>query len=361
MLRNRLAGVAAHMVVEEGLEPEVLVRRRASLGVLVLNRPRALNSLTLKMIRSLRRALEESFADPEVGGAVLWGAGDKGFCAGGDVKVMARLVQEGNLAAAEEFFREEYDLDLRLHRAPKPIIVLADGITMGGGLGLAAGADLVIATERTRMAMPETRIGFFPDVGATGWLSDKCPPGYPEFLGLTGFEVRGPETVRLGLATHLAASSRLADLKETLSGLVLSGESKVAALAELNQSLADFFLEEIPAKPELDRQVTRHFAGKDSVQKILASLARGAARERFCQETLTVLQQRSPTALALTLDLIRRNRGRPLGEVFAAEFRAACFMLRHPDYLEGVRARVIDKDDRPLWRPALLKEVQLNF
>jgi enoyl-CoA hydratase len=345
-----------------GLEPEVLVRRRPPLCVMVLNRPQALNSLTLEMIRGLRRAFEEAFADPEVRGAVLWGAGDKGFCAGGNVKVVARLVQEGNLAAAEAFFREEYDLDLRLHRSPKPTVVLADGIAMGGGLGLAAGADLVIATERTRMAMPETRIGFFPDVGATGWLSAKCPPGYPEFLGLTGFEVRGPETVRLGLATHLAASSRLADLKEALGDLALSPVgNRVAAVAQLRQSLADFFLEEIPANPELDRQVARHFAGKASVQEIVASLTAGAFREKFCRESLKVLQQRSPTSLALTLELLRRNRGRPLEEVFSTEFRAACFMIRHPDYLEGVRARVIDKDDRPMWRPAAPEEVRFNI
>ena len=122
---------------------------------------------------------------------VICGAGDRGFCAGGDLKELTRAVQAGAVHLADQFFREEYALDLMIHQCPKPVVVLAHGITMGGGLGLAAGADLVVATEATRMAMPETRIGFFPDVGGTGWLFTKCPPGYPEYLALTGYELAG--------------------------------------------------------------------------------------------------------------------------------------------------------------------------
>jgi enoyl-CoA hydratase len=172
-------------------EPVLITESQAPLRVLVLNRPQALNSLTLEIIRALRRALQEALTDPEVVCLALRGAGDKGFCAGGDVKALTRQVGDRDFDRAEAFFREEYAVDLLIHHYPKPVVVLADGVTMGGGLGLAAGADLVFATERTRMAMPETRIGFFPDVGATGWLSAKCPPGYPEYLGLTGAEVQG--------------------------------------------------------------------------------------------------------------------------------------------------------------------------
>ena len=120
---------------------------------------------------------------------VICGAGDRGFCAGGDLKELTRAVQAGAVHLADQFFHDEYALDLMLHQCPKPVVVLAHGITMGGGLGLAAGADIVVATETTRMAMPETRIGFFPDVGGTGWLFTKCPPGYPEYLALTGYEL----------------------------------------------------------------------------------------------------------------------------------------------------------------------------
>ena len=183
---------------------------------LVLNRPRVLNTLNREMIRLLGRGLEEALAAADVRLVVISGAGDRGFCAGGDLKELTQAVQTGAVHLADQFFREEYALDLMIHQCPKPVVVLAHGITMGGGLGLAAGADLVVATEATRMAMPETRIGFFPDVGGTGWLFTKCPPGYPEYLALTGYELLGAECVRLGLATHLADSARLPELREAL-------------------------------------------------------------------------------------------------------------------------------------------------
>src|SRR4030042_5666071 len=197
-------------------ETPVLVQRRAGLLALVLNRPQVLNTLNLEMIRLLRRALNEALADDRVRLVLFGGAGEKGFCAGGDLKELARAVQEGDPARDHRFFREEYALDLLVHRCPKAVVVLAHGVTMGGGLGLAASADLVVATERTRMAMPETRIGFFPDVGATGWVFLKCPPGYPAYLALTGYELAGPECVRLGLATHLVPAARWPELRRAL-------------------------------------------------------------------------------------------------------------------------------------------------
>src|SRR4030042_68567 len=159
-------------------ETPVLVQRRAGLLALVLNRPQVLNTLNLEMIRLLRLALNEALGDDRVRLVLIGGAGEKGFCAGGDLKELARAVREGDPARDHRVFREEYALDLLVHRFPKAVVVLAHGVTMGGGLGLAAGADLVVATERTRMAMPETRIGFFPDVGATGWLFFEFGPGW---------------------------------------------------------------------------------------------------------------------------------------------------------------------------------------
>lgn len=157
----------------------VLVQSHPALRIITLNRPQVMNNLNLAMVRSLRHAFEEARETPSVKMVLLNGAGDQGFCAGGDLKALAQVVKRRDWERARQFFQEEYDLDLLIHNFPKTVVVLADGITMGGGLGLAAGADLVIATERTRMAMPETIIGFFPDVGATGWLFSKCPPGIP--------------------------------------------------------------------------------------------------------------------------------------------------------------------------------------
>ncbi len=162
----------------------VVIQQTGQMLAITLNRPQAINSLNLEMVRLLQAALNIARQETRIHFILLKGAGERGFCAGGDLKTLAQAVQAGEARRAEQFFQEEYALDLDVHEFPKPVVVLADGVTMGGGLGLAAGADLVIATERTRIALPETRIGFFPDVGATGWLFSKCPPGYPEFLAL---------------------------------------------------------------------------------------------------------------------------------------------------------------------------------
>ena len=339
-------------------ESPVLVNRQPHLLALVLNRPRVLNTLNLEMVRLLRRALEDSLADGEVRLVLFEGAGEQGFCAGGDLKELARAVREGNVGRDDRFFREEYALNLLVHQFPKPVIALAHGITMGGGLGLAAGADAVVATEHTRMAMPETRIGFFPDVGATGWLFKKCPPGYPEYLALTGYEMEGPECVRLGLATHLVPSPRWPKLKQALaeSAARLSGD-RAAAAARLRAELTAFAAEDIPPKPALDAWVAEHFAGQASLKEIMDSLRRCRREPKLCEEVRQRLAERSPTALTVTLALLRVNQGRPLTEVFRREARASHFMVQHPDYLEGIRARLLDKDDRPRWQPASIEEV----
>ena len=182
---------------------QVLVAIQDGVMTITLNRPEVLNSMNLNMVRLITKALTKAAHDPQVRVVLFKGAGDRAFCAGGDIKVLYWAVKEGRFDEAEAFYTEEFALDLMMHEFKKPIILLADRICMGGGLGLAAGAGLVIATERTRMAMPETQIGFFPDVGATGWLFEKCPTGYPEYLSLTGHDLLGPHCVRVGLADLL--------------------------------------------------------------------------------------------------------------------------------------------------------------
>ncbi len=341
-------------------EPEILVERYDSMMALILNRPWAINALTTEMIRSIRLGLEEALAQDRFQFVLLSGAGLKGFCAGGDVKRLAKAVKENAFRSAELFFHEEYALDLYLHRFPKPVIVIADGITMGGGLGLSAGADLVVATETTVMAMPETRIGFFPDVGATGWMFTKCPRGYPEYLGLTGYEATGAECVRLGLANSLTRRATLQKLKEALTTHpVRIPSKKVEAVKQLRIFLTPFLEKKILPNPEIDKWVEAHFSGKTTVQEITDSLARCNPKTRWCEDTYYQLSQRSPTALVLTLKLLRYNEGRSLEEVFAEEEKAAHFMIRHSDYLEGIRAHILDKDDQPRWQPATLDEVSL--
>jgi enoyl-CoA hydratase len=336
----------------------ILVNRRSALLALTLNRPAILNVLNLEMIRLLRLAFDEALADDRVRLVLIGGAGDRGFCAGGDLKQLTQAVRQGAVHLADQFFQEEYALDLIIHQSPKPVAVLAHGITMGGGLGLAAGADLVVATETSRMAMPETRIGFFPDVGATGWLFTKCPPGYPEYLTLTGYELVGAECVRLGLATHLVTQARLPELHEALENCSeeLSADRRQAA-EQLQQVLVPFALQDIPANPEMDAWVREHFIKKSTLKEIMAGLKRCSCESRLCEDVLRRLAERSPTALAVTLQLLRANEGRPLIEVFQREALAAHFLVTHPDYLEGIRARIIDKDDKPHWQPRTIEEL----
>jgi enoyl-CoA hydratase len=339
-------------------ETPILIKRHPGLMVLSLNRPRVLNTLNREMIRLLRQGMDEALAADEVSLVCIGGAGERGFCAGGDLKELTRAVREGAVHLADQFFREEYALDLLIHQFPKPVVVLAHGITMGGGLGLAAGADMVVASEGTRMAMPEARIGFFPDVGATGWLFSKCPPGYPEYLALSGYELLGAECVRLGLATHLAPAARWPELREALKNC--AGElpaDKPAALADLERVLTPFACREIPPQLELDAWVAEHFGGKNSLREIMAGLKQCTLELNLCQEVFRRLGERSPTALAVTLQLLRANERRPLPEVFQREALAAHFMITHPDYLEGIRARIIDKDDQPRWQPGTIEAV----
>ena len=340
-------------------ESEILVRRQHRMASIVLNRPRALNSLNLEMIRLVQKALDEIVAEERCRFVLLYGAGEKGFCAGGDVKALAQAIQQKSDFGADKILEQEYNLLLRLHRFPKPVIVLADGITMGAGLGLAASADIAVATERTRMAMPETRIGFFPDVGSTGWMFDKCPAGYPEYLGLTGYEMNGPETVRIGFATHLSPSDRLPELINILEGYEINlPGSRNQAAKQLASALDPFFKKEITINTDMDEWVEAYFDGKSSLVDIIASLRQCSLQTRLCDQVFERLAERSPTALVVTLKLLRYNEHRPLEEVFQTELAAARFILNHPDYVEGVRARLIDKDDNPRWQPDKIEEVK---
>jgi enoyl-CoA hydratase/carnithine racemase len=326
--------------------------------VIALNRPHVLNSLSLEMIGMIRASLERAESDTQCGCVLLCGAGDRAFCAGGDIKTLAQWAGKGDFDSADRFFGEEYALDLYIHGFPKPVLVIADGITMGGGLGLAAGADLVVATERTRMAMPETGIGFFPDVGASRWLFDKCPKGYAEFLGLTGHELKGADTVHGGLATHLLPSKSLKSFLAQLRELPISVSKKQGEGLSTIRSILDAFCERpMPSMAKRDRWIGNHFANKISLHGIIHALKASAPRDQFAREILETLMGHSPTALMLTFTLLRRNATRPLKEAFQVEQKAAAFMIRHPDYLEGVGAQVLRKDHRPQWRPTKIEDV----
>ncbi len=343
-------------------ENEHVLSGRSTSGLsIILNRPEAINSLSEAMIDAIDAMLDQALADSHCRFVLFYSTSPKGFCAGGDVKNLARLGARKDYERVDSFFRKEYGLDLRLHLFPKPVIVLADGITMGGGLGIAAGADISIATPRTRMAMPETRIGFFPDVGSTGWMFARCPKGYPEYLGLTGYDMTGAECVRLGFATHYVQSENLTRVMDTLEHLELvGGGDKKALLGSILASVSGYLDEHIPVRHDMDLWVEKYFAGKKDLNEILASLRQCHEQEDHCNEVFAHIAERSPTALVLTLKLLRHNEGRSIADVFATELKAAKFITRHPDYIEGIRARLVDRDNTPDWRPNRIDQVDVS-
>lgn len=332
--------------------PGVLIRRAKAVLHLILNRPAAINSLTLEMLRIIADEMASAASDNAIKLVIFSGSGAKGFCAGGDIKIMAQAVAENDIEPAMRFLKVENDLDLAIHRFPKPVVVFAHGITMGGGLGLSAGADIVVAGESTRMAMPETRIGFFPDVGATGWLFRKCGRGYPEFLGLTGYELQGPECVRVGLADCLIPATRLDKALDTLieHAPELPAGRKAAALV-LTEILGPFLQPDIPVRKEMDRWIETYFADKNSVLELLNDLKACSGQNDLCEGIFARLSERSPLAVVTTLQCLRADEYKDLAQVYESDLTVARFLMTQHDFREGVRARLIDKDDRPHWDP----------
>ena len=342
--------------------PMVLIRRTKAVLHLILNRPEAINSLTLEMLQIIAAEIDRAGSDNAVKLVIFSGSGAKGFCAGGDIKIMAQAVMENDIDPAISFLKFENNLDLAIYRFHKPVVVFAHGITMGGGLGLSAGADIVAANETTRMAMPETRIGFFPDVGSTGWLFQKCGRGYPEFLGLTGYELQGTECVRIGLADCLIPSDRFAKALEALieRSTELPSDRKAAA-AVLTEILSPFMQPDIPANKDMDRWIETYFADKTSVLELLEDLKACSDENNLCEGIFARLSERSPLAVVTTLKCLRRDEHKDLAEVYESDLSVARFLMTQHDFREGVRARLIDKDDRPHWDPESFEQATRLF
>lgn len=328
---------------------EVIIERRGSAGIIRLNRPKALNSLTLPMVRVIAPALEDFAADPAIASVIVLGEGERGFCAGGDIRLLHQSGRDGT-DEAETFWREEFLLNHAISRYPKPYVVLMDGITMGGGVGLSAHGSHRVVTERTRLAMPETGIGYFPDVGAT-WLLPRAPGEAGTWMGLTGLTIGAADVIHAGFADHCVASSELPTLVDAVAALSTSATAEdVHALIKTMAS--DAGGSRLAANRDV---IDRAFAG-DTVEGILQALA-GEAGE-FATEAAGIIASRSPTSLKLTLRLLRAGRtSADLAECLNRELGACKGILYNHDFYEGVRAAVIDKDRNPKWSPASLSEV----
>jgi enoyl-CoA hydratase/carnithine racemase len=332
--------------------PTVLAERRRHLGLLTLNRPRALNALSLEMIRATTTQLLAWRDDPQIGAVLLRGANREGkmpaFCAGGDIRYFHQAALAGD-PTLEDFFSEEYALDHLIHTFGKPSFVLMDGITMGGGMGLAQGCSMRIVTEHSRLAMPETNIGLFPDVGG-GWFLSRTPGHLGEFLGLTGHVLGAADALAVDWADALVPAASLDELVDALvEATAIDG---LGALSAVNA----FHAHTEPGDSALRQQralIDRVFAAPD-VPAILAALA--AEPGEFAAASGKALAARSPLMMAVTLTQIRRARTMTLADDLRMERGLVrhCFHLRPGvagETLEGIRALVVDKDRAPKWNP----------
>lgn len=305
--------------MEERLR-QLQVEIRNGVATVTLNRPEALNALTLGMLKDLSARLDDWEKDERVRMVVFRGAGEKAFCAGGDVRALYASFKAGQ-GGQHEFFEVEYALDYRIHTYPKTIVALIDGIVMGGGMGISQGARVRIVGDRTRMAMPETAIGLFPDVGGSYFLA-RLPGALGPYLGLVGPTLRAADAIYCGLAdVNVGAAAA----------------SEIEAL-----------------RPTIDL----HF-GRDSVAAIIASLE-GEQRTEFrdwAAKTLEALAKKSPTMLAVALEQLRSGAGMSLADCFRMELNMIHACFEQGDFLEGVRALIVDKDNQPRWRPARLADV----
>ena len=331
---------------------EIVVEVKGGCGRITLNRPQALNALSLAMIRELHETLRAWCADAAVQVVAIRGQGKEGafgaFCAGGDIRFFHQAALAGD-PRLEDFFDEEYALDHFIHNYPKPVVAFMDGIVMGGGMGISQGARLRIVTERTKMAMPETNIGLFPDVGG-GYFLGRCPGRVGEYLALTGRVLGGGEAVAAGLADVLASSG---DLAAQWNGLATHGLSAFEEL--VRNPAAKAGREPVDRRTEIDR-----FFALPSVVEIVIALENDSSH--WAHDTAAMLRKRSPLMLNVTLEQVRRGRGMGLADDLRMErdLMHHCFQLRpgaRSETVEGIRAAVIDKDQQPRWNPARIEDV----
>lgn len=340
---------------------EILFDIKGGIGFITLNRPEALNALNLSMIESFDRKLVEWARHPAVHAVAITGAGGRAFCSGGDVKAVAldaRAAKKGESdgGLARRFFREEYTLNHRIFTYPKPYISIINGIVMGGGKGISAHGSHRVVTENTLFAMPETSIGFFPDVGG-GYFLPRCPGQTGTYLALTSKRIKAIDAIYIGFGTHFIPAEKIPALTEALVHLEWDARRKPA---ELVDDLLDNLDAPLPGESEIAEhrdKIDRYFS-HDHVEEIIADLQKD--HSRWAQETLTAMYAMSPTSLKITLRQIRLGAKMPFAQVMTMEYRLSQAVVKGHDFYEGIRAALIDKDRQPKWKPSRVGDVADN-
>ena len=316
-------------------EPTVIARREGAAGTILMNRPRALNALDQGMIAGIATALAQFRADPGARLVVLEGAGGRAFCAGGDVRRIRELALAGDAAGVEAFFAAEYAMNRAIAEFPRPWISLIDGVCMGGGIGVSVHGSHRVVTEHALLAMPETAIALFPDVG-TSYVLPRLPGALGMYLALTGARLKGAEAVEAGLATHFVPRERLPALRAAL----LEGDAG---------AVARFAVAVEPGPIAARRAAIDRCFGQPSLDGIKGALR--VEGDDWAAEQLAILARMSPTSLAVTFELLTRGATMDLPSCLATELALTRTVTRHPDFAEGVRAVLVDKDNTPRWAP----------
>lgn len=332
--------------VEEG---DLIVRREGAAGVIRLNRPKAINAMTLEMSIGIDAALDKFGADPEIAVIVLEGAGERGLCAGGDIRGLWESSREGGDLGAR-FWRQEYVMNARIAKYPKPYVAFMDGLVMGGGVGLSGHASHRVATDRTKLAMPEVGLGFFPDVGGT-WLLSRSPGEIGTYFGLTGQTMNGPDAIHAKFADAVVPAAKWPELREALTKV-----RQGATASDVTDLINGFATGETAGPVAAKEPVIDALFGFDRMEDIFAALKRDGSE--FAVATLKTLNEKSPRGMVVTLKLLRLARSASsLEECLMREYRAALEVFRSDDFREGVRAAVIDKDRNPSWSPPRIEDV----
>jgi enoyl-CoA hydratase len=337
-------------------ESDIILDRRGPAGVVTLNRPAALNAVNLTMVRALRGALERWRHDDSVSRVIVTAAGGRAFSAGGDLRAIYEAGRAGRQQESLGFWREEYALNAAIRHYPKPYVALIDGIVMGGGVGVSVHGSHRVAGDRFDFAMPEVGIGFFPDVGAT-WFLPRLPGETGTYCALTGARLKAADSVAAGVVTHRVPSARFAELAEALCGAD-PVDAMLAGFAVGNDPpTAKNGAGDVSARRSA---IDRIFAAQ-SVEDILARLdaeAAGTGEDAaWATGVVAAIRAKAPLSLKIALAQMRRGRHWSFAECMRAEFRVVSRVVYGHDFYEGIRAVIIDKDNRPRWEPATLADV----
>jgi enoyl-CoA hydratase len=329
---------------------DIRFERLGRLGIAVLDRASALNALSREMVQALSRQLAAWKDDPAIDAVLVKAVPGRAFCAGGDVRMVTDLARTQGVEAATPFFRDEYRMNWRIHTFPKPYAALLDGITMGGGVGISVHGGYRVVTENTMFAMPETGIGFFPDVGGT-WFLPRCPGEIGMYLGLTGARLNGADCLEAGIGTHAVPAARLGEVEAMLVERLDGGDAQ-AVVRECLEAAAGPIGDGTLAG--LRAPIDRCFGG-ETVAEVLRRLE--AEPDGFGREQLATLAGKSPLAVHVTFAQLRRGRRLSIEDCLRLEYHMVHHTLEAGDFIEGVRALLVDKDKRPRWRHRALDAV----